>query len=277
MNNACLTLLIDAGNTRIKFGWLEHGSMRREPVALALAHAQLGELAAWLAALPVRPSAALGASVVSPGMRGMLDSLIESQCGVTVQWQHSSACAGGVLNLYDDPGKLGTDRWISLIGLAARTSAPAVLASFGTATTVDTLGPADTREKSGPVGRRFEGGLILPGPELMRHALANGTAGLPYAEGASTDFPRNTHSAISSGIAAAQAGAVLRQWRSARDALGQVPELYCAGGGWPLVAAEVTAMLARQQADLGLPVSPPHRLVAPVLDGLASLAATSST
>jgi len=277
MNGTGMILLIDAGNTRVKFGWLEPGGMRREPVPLALAHAELDGLAAWLAALPARPSGALGASVAGAAMTAALDALIERHCGLPVRWQHSTASAGGVLNLYENPASLGTDRWISLVGLAARTPAAALLASFGTATTVDTLGPSRERESGGaPAGRRFEGGLILPGPELMRRALANGTAGLPYAEGDSTGFPRNTHAAISSGIAAAQAGAVLRQWRSAIETLGVAPELYCTGGGWPLVAGELAAVLARNQADLGLPAQAPRWLDAPVLDGLASLAAAAT-
>ena len=42
---------------------------------------------------------------------------------------------------------------------------------------------------------------------------------------------------------------------------------------WPLVSDEVTAGLARCQADMGLPEAPPRFLEAPVLDGLAALAA----
>src|SRR5690606_35151143 len=172
--------------------------------------------------------------------------------------------------------QLGADRWVSLIGMASHTPGAAILASFGTATTVDTLGPLQAgppeTDSQAPT-RRFEGGLILPGPELMRRSLATGTAGLPYAQGPSVPHPRNTHAAISSGIAAAQAGAVLRQWRAALQVLGTAPQLYCTGGGWPLVSDEVTAGLARCQADMGLPEAPPRFLEAPVLDGLAALAA----
>src|SRR5690606_35880849 len=122
--------------------------------------------------------------------------------------------------------------------------------------------------------RRFEGGIILPGPELMLQSLANGTAGLPYAERDSVMHPRNTHAAISSGIAAAQAGAVLRQWRAAIELLGEAPQLFCTGGAWARVSGEVAAALARAQADLGLPACGPQWLDAPVLDGLAGLATT---
>lgn len=260
-----MMLLIDAGNTRVKVGRAGSPDGRRDAGFVALAHTELDRLPAWLATLPARPGAAIGVNVAGAAMGARIEAL----CGVPVRWVAATAEAGGVVNLYDDPSQLGTDRWVSMIGLAKRTSTAAVLASFGTATTVDTLSPCPAEGCS----RRFEGGLILPGPELMRHSLATGTAGLPYAEGGGALFPRNTHAAISSGIVAAQAGAVLRQWRAAVATLGTVPQLYCSGGAWPLVCEEITGSLARIQADLGLPAVAPEWLDAPVLDGLAALAA----
>lgn len=270
-----ITLLIDAGNTRVKFGWLHCSSGQREASALALTHAELDRLPAWLATLPALPEQAVGVSVAGPGIAQTLEHTLRQQ-GTALRWLRSSARAAGIANLYDIPEQLGNDRWVALLGLGGRTSAAAVLASFGTATTVDTLSP-QPEALSDTAGlmqdeRRFEGGVILPGPELMRRSLATGTAGLPYAEGISMEFPRNTHAAISSGVAAAQAGAVLRQWRCTYDQLGVVPRLYCTGGGWPLVAVEVSAVLARAQADLGLPFLAPQYLEAPVLDGLARMA-----
>jgi type III pantothenate kinase len=73
----------------------------------------------------------------------------------------------------------------------------------GTATTVDLL-RADGR---------FEGGLILPGPDLMRESLASGTADLPAAAGKFADPPRNTFDAIASGAVQATAGAIERMFR----------------------------------------------------------------
>lgn len=270
-------LLVDAGNTRVKFGWLRRGQSRRQPDTLALGHAELDQLPQWLASLPAPPDAALGVSVASEAVATLIEHTLQPV--ITMHWLRSSAYAAGVTNLYEHPEQLGNDRWIALIGLGGHTRSAALLASFGTATTVDTLGPLAAsgqartyRLDEQTESRRFEGGIILPGPELMRQSLARGTAGLPYAQGASVAFPRNTHTAISSGIAAAQAGAVIRQWRCALDTLGVAPKVYCSGGGWPLVADEITATLQRAQADNGLPVSAPHWLDAPVLDGLSALA-----
>src|SRR5690606_9486627 len=117
---------------------------------------------------------------------------------------------------------------------------------FGTATTVDTLAPEQS-EGAGLTSVAFHGGLIFPGPDLMRSSLANGTARLPIASGPAVAFPTHTHQAISSGIAAAQAGAVLRQWREGLQRYGTAPRVYAAGGGWPIVEEEVRKSLARAQ------------------------------
>jgi len=72
----------------------------------------------------------------------------------------------------------------------------------GTATTIDSL------DATG----RFLGGLILPGVELMKTALHQGTARLPLAEGRYADHPDNTGDAIVTGCLDAQIGAIERAY-----------------------------------------------------------------
>jgi type III pantothenate kinase len=142
-----------------------------------------------------------------------------------------------------------------MLGLAARFKTahpPLVLATFGTATTIDTLNPSN----------HFEGGLILPGPALMRQSLAQGTANLPLASGAGTDYPRQTLQAISTGVVAAQAGAVHRQCLTTQERFGVAPVLCVSGGGWPEVEQELRRLLGHLQIEV---------LANPVLDGLAYL------
>lgn len=269
MSGNGITLLVDAGNSRVKFGWMRSDSDKRASDTLALPHDALNDAVQWLSSLPGTPTAAIGVSVAHAQIAAEIEQITLAYSRVTLQWLGSTASAAGVVNLYEQPERLGNDRWVALLGLSQYTDAVAMLASFGTATTVDTLGPASKT----PPQRAFEGGLILPGLELMRQSLVQGTAGLPYAQWQNADFPRNTNSAISTGIAAAQAGAVLRQWRIAMGRLGQPPRLYCTGGSWPLVADEVQAGLQRLQDDLNLPRQEAEWLEAPVLDGLAVLAA----
>ncbi|TEA77854.1 type III pantothenate kinase [Allopusillimonas ginsengisoli] len=264
------TLLIDAGNSRIKCGWADAQTGVRDPDTLAIGHGELDQLAAWLhASANHAASQAIGVNVAGPELADRLQAMLQARLGLSVHWIGSEPQAAGVRNAYINPAQLGADRWVSMIGMAthAETGLPLMLASFGTATTIDTLALDDQGTLA------FQGGLIFPGPMLMRDSLASGTANLPMAQGAATAYPLDTHGAITSGIAAAQAGALLRQWREGLERYGRAPRVFCSGGGWPIVDNEVQRTLARAQADLGQASEPATWLSAPVLDGLARLTA----
>lgn len=150
------------------------------------------------------------------------------------------------MSRYETPGQLGVDRWAALVGAWALHGAACLVVTAGTATTVDVLDQAG----------EFQGGLILPGFELMRRCLAENTAGLGYAEGRVASLPRNTADAIYAGCVHAQAGAVERMFARVG---GQPGALCLLNGG----AARVLA------ANLVIPVREVPNLV---LEGVACLA-----
>lgn len=279
-----MILLIDAGNTRIKFGWLQvpgplaDAAERREPEPLALAHADLeAQLPQWLARLPAPPRKAIGVNVAGNGMAARIQALLEPWT-CRIDWVRGTPAAAGVINGYRDPSQLGADRWLALIGLAAHArhlaESPLLLASFGTATTIDSLGPvqtcSDSRAEAG--ARRFHGGLILPGVRLMHASLASGTANLPMAQGTVAHHPDHTEQAIASGIAAAQAGALLRQWHIVRETCAAPPQIFVSGGAWFEIREEVDRLFSQACADQGHTASAIRWLPSLVLDGLARLA-----
>lgn len=280
-----MKLLIDIGNTRIKVGWLKPAGGQRETLPLTLEHNAVGQFPAWLAQLDERPTAVLGVSVARPEVDAALDAILTQRYGLVTNWVRGQPLAAGVRNVYQHE-QLGADRWVSMLGLAQHGlirhegGSPLMLASFGTATTIDTLCPlpATATGNGGSGGSAdgarfvFEGGLIFPGPALMRTSLASGTARLPEAHGLARAYPLDTQQAISSGIAAAQAGALLRQWREGLERYGRAPMVFSSGGGWPEMQDEAQRILARAQADLRLPPQPIQWLPTPVLDGLARLA-----
>ncbi|RTZ45651.1 type III pantothenate kinase [Candidimonas sp. SYP-B2681] len=266
-----MMLLIDAGNTRIKLGWLDPISGRRETDVFIMAHNDLSQLPTWLDQLCHVPIAAIGVNVAGTTVAQRINDFFKSHYAFEIRWIVSQGEAAGIRNGYDAPSQLGADRWLSMIGLAQHTNDAAILASFGTATTIDTLGPKAAIPGE-PGIRQFYGGLIFPGPELMRASLAAGTANLPKADGTTAAFPTHTHQAISSGIAAAQAGALLRQWREGLSMFGGPPQVFSTGGGWGAVEIEAQRLLNRAQTDLGLPAQAIQCLTTPVLDGLAHLA-----
>lgn len=280
-NSDRIALLLDVGNTRIKAGWCGLDRPTRESALLAVGHDEHDALFAWLRTQPGMVTDIVGTNVAGAALASKLACTLSKAGYPPVQWidgQHA-ARGLGVINGYDNPRQLGADRWVAMLGLAEigvrpqllNGVRPRLLASFGTATTVDVLCPVASPEAA-PHAWKFVGGLILPGVALMREALATQTADLPAAHGEVVDFPRETHQAIISGVAAAQAGAVLRQWQTTQRLFGMPPDVFCTGGSWPAVAHELNSQLLDTCQQRGLPAQPAHWLAAPVLDGLARLA-----
>jgi type III pantothenate kinase len=166
----------------------------------------------------------LGSIVAGEGVKRRVEEQMEIW-DIAPRWVVSSLHAAGVTNGYDHPNRLGTDRWVALIGARHRVLAtgeprPALVVMVGTAVTVDAL------DATG----RFLGGLILPGFGLMLRALEMGTAGLKAPTGEVRDFPTNTSDALMSGGAHSIAGAVERMYRRLRKHSGQKPALLMSGG-----------------------------------------------
>ena len=190
-----MILCIDSGNSRIKWGVHDGGAWCRQGV---LDQGDAAPLAALVQELP-RPQRVMLANVAGDGALADLRQALAPWAAL-VREVKSGAAAGGVTNLYDNPARLGVDRWCALIGARHLSPGPCVAMMAGTATTIDTL------DGEG----RFLGGLILPGLELMRRALARDTAALPLAAGKYAAYPRCTDDAITSGCLEAQAGAIER-------------------------------------------------------------------
>ena len=218
-------LAVDIGNTRLKWALYENGV----PGAAMVTHGAvfleaIDDLAegAWRD-LPV-PTSMLGSNVAGEGVRRRTEEQLELW-DVEPRWVVSSAAAGGVVNGYDHPVRLGVDRWVAVIGARQRVLArgparPALVVMVGTAVTVDAL---DTEG-------RFLGGLILPGFGLMLRALEMGTAGLKAPTGEAVDFPTNTSDALMSGGSDAIAGAIERMHRKLLKRCGKEPALIMSGG-----------------------------------------------
>src|SRR5690606_28150679 len=222
-------LVIDIGNTRLKWGLYAHA----QPGAALLAHGAvvledidyLWELH-WKN-LMYKPEGMLGCVVAGEAIKRRVEEQLIEGWGLAPRWLSASAQAGGVVNGYEHPQRLGADRWAAIIGARQRAlrlmpaDPPPVLAVMvGTAVTVDAI------DETG----RFLGGLILPGFGLMYRALESGTAGLKVPTGEVRDFPTNTSDALMSGGTDAIAGAIERTLRGLREKTGKEPLLIMSGG-----------------------------------------------
>jgi type III pantothenate kinase len=214
-----MMLLIDAGNTRVKWAlvardaplgaWLAHG---------AVMHADIAELqpawetAAADAGVPLQSIArVLIANVAGNALRVQLEYVLQKALlndtsvplpAGLAHWFASLPALAGLTNGYRKPSQLGCYRYAAAIGGHHLEPGRAIIvANCGTATTIDAI-TADGA---------FLGGMILPGLGLMASSLARNTAQLPQiAQDGKlpAGFADNTDDAILSGCLAAQSGAI---------------------------------------------------------------------
>lgn len=223
-----MKLLVDFGNTRLK--WATFANDRFVPGGV-FAHADLDlaeTLRANWSALP-RPAALLVASVAAPSREAELAAFARERFDLAAEFLASPRRALGIDTVYVKPERLGIDRFLSLAALHAQRARAQVLASVGTALTLDAL-DAD--------GHHI-GGLIAPSPALARHAIATGTARVGDADGHFTTFADNTADAVHSG-ALLGAVALIREFHAATEQrLAHDVALTLTGGG----ASELLAHL----------------------------------
>lgn len=230
-DNARMSFLaLDVGNTRLKWALydqprvgarlLAHGAQFLENIE------KLGE-GEWSPLSP--PQKVLGCVVAGDAVKRRVEEQLE-MWDVVPQWVVSDAAEAGLINGYDHPARLGSDRWVAMIGarqrlLAQGPARPCIVVMVGTAVTVEAI------DAEG----RFLGGIILPGHGIMLRALESGTAGLHVPTGDVRNFPTNTSDALTSGGTFAIAGAVQRMWDNLRTHCGQEPVCYMTGGaGWKM-------------------------------------------
>ncbi|MFZ9888390.1 MAG: type III pantothenate kinase [Myxococcota bacterium] len=221
-------LAIDIGNTRLKWALFA----APQPGAELLAHgASFLETVEELAerewrSLP-QPTAILGCNVAGDALRRRVEEQMELW-DIAPRWVVSSAADGGVVNGYDHPSRLGTDRFVAQIGarwrvLRSGPPRPALVVMIGTAVTVDAM------DAQG----HFLGGFILPGHGIMLRALESGTAGLHVPTGHVVEFPTNTSDALTSGGTYAITGAIEQMRRHLVARTGVEPRVLVTGGaGW---------------------------------------------
>nr|WP_231402445.1 type III pantothenate kinase [Caenimonas aquaedulcis] len=224
-------LAIDVGNTRLK--WALYEAPR--PGAALLAHGaefleNIDKLCDGPWAALAAPQRMIGCAVAADAVKRRVEEQMEELWDVPAQWVVATAEEAGIVNGYDHPTRLGSDRWVAMIGarhrmLADGAARPMVVVMVGTAVTVEAI------DAQG----RFLGGFILPGHGIMLRALESGTAGLHVPTGDVREFPTNTSDALTSGGTFAIAGAIERMVHHVRRHCDAEPVCYMTGGaGWKM-------------------------------------------
>jgi type III pantothenate kinase len=244
-------LLIDAGNTRIKWARCVDGRLKRSRAAAHGTWAAADFARRLFGARP--PDRVLVASVAGVRVRSALTQGAR-RAGVPVEFVRVPRRGGGVTVGYLEPWRLGVDRYAALVGAHALfAGVPLLVTGVGTALTLDLLNGR---------GRHF-GGAIIPSPELMVETLLKRTQGIRRraqggARRALGPFGRSTRAAITEGARFAAAAAIDRVAGEGAVHVGRRPLVVLTGGG----AAQVRPLLE----------SPCVTVPDLVLSGLAALA-----
>jgi len=149
------------------------------------------------------------------GVRDRTSAAVQARFGIVPEFAEVSRDLAGVVCCYEDPNRLGIDRWLALVAAWRCVQGAVAVVDAGTAITVDLV---DDRGQ-------HEGGYIVPGIGLMRRSLAGETRDLALPEMLADQehdaFPppgKSTDTAIAGGTLAMPAtflDAVLTRFTSA--------------------------------------------------------------
>jgi type III pantothenate kinase len=219
-----MILLVDVGNTRVKWATLANGQQSPQRAA---AYA-LWSATDWQRELfgGARIEHVVATTVAGSDSRVVLEAAARQAGATSVTFVASSAAMAGVRNAYPDPGLLGVDRWVAVIGAYHLAHGACCVVDVGTAATLDTVDAT---------GQHL-GGFIVPGPQMMVRSLHAGTSNLAAFTAASPVggaelFADNTRDAIERGCRIAVAALVDRTCAELAQRTRSVPRLFCTGGG----------------------------------------------
>lgn len=229
-------LLIDAGNSRIKWALVRDG--RLGPLQ-ATETGEPSRFEAWLRKAP-DIDRTIASSVAGPDAERALSQALRRAKMPEPQYVLPSAKAAGVTNGYGDPQRLGVDRWVGAIAAwhLAGCYRAICSVSIGTALTIDIVNHDGAHC----------GGLIAPSPTLMLQSLLRDTAGI--ARAAATPRSRkkarantplkmlatDTRQAIEMGCLSAAAALIDRTVTDVTRTLRSRPVVFLTGGGAEPVA-----------------------------------------
>lgn len=186
-------LLLDGGNSRLKWAWAENGEIIASNQA---PYRDLSQLAKEWQHFGQDISKIVGTAVCGPAKQAMIAAQLPH---IHIEWLSSMKRAIGIYNHYQNPSEHGADRWFNVLGSRRFSQNACVIVSCGTAVTIDAL-TADNH---------YLGGTIMPGFHLMKESLALKTANLNRPIGKVFPFPTTTANALASGMMDAVCGSLI--------------------------------------------------------------------
>lgn len=163
-------LLVDAGNTRVKWRFDDAGGEAVCSGAKAWCDESFDELFAGLGQMP---SVIAVASVASQEKSQQLKSLLALRfTGLASTWFEMRQGLGGIHYAYNNVTKLGLDRALAMVAARAMSQDAVMVIDCGSAITADLV----------TGNGKHIGGYIFPGIALLRESLKRGTANVGVAD-----------------------------------------------------------------------------------------------
>ena len=219
-----MLLLVDVGNTRVKWASVGHDGTLSSQRAATYADWTVDDWHRELFAARAYQKV-VASTVAGSRSRELITAAASRNSIADVRFVATSASAGGVRSAYPNPALLGVDRWVAVIGAWELKRGACCVADIGTAATLDAVDAT---------GRHL-GGFIVPGPELMVRSLLHSTSDLATHTAASRSNARatladNTRDAIERGCRVALAAFVDRTFDDLARDLGAATALLLTGG-----------------------------------------------
>jgi type III pantothenate kinase len=196
-------LLIDIGNTRLKWATCENGVWSEQQACIHKSVTDYATLFTQLWEQLPQPNAVWAVNVAGTTLADALNNWTQQHWNCTVHFAQSQPLQCGIRNDYDYPTQLGSDRWLAVIAARqVQSTGQICVVDCGTAVTIDVV-TADNH---------YVGGLIAPGRMTMQQGLFKHTDALAELFQPPNASPQltatNTTQGIQSGCLYAEVGLI---------------------------------------------------------------------
>ena len=251
-----MRIVVDIGNNRVKWARATGGRLSSTGSAV---HVADPESAMQCLSESFRQSVTrvVATNVAGSKIKSLFEDTVERHWGLQPEMIDTASMQLGVTCGYDEPRRLGADRWVAMLAAWNLCNGAICVIDAGTAVTLDLV---DSR------GQHL-GGLILAGPRVAASALSLQTSEIG-ATRASDDMPEglailghSTDEAVAYGAMLSVAAAVDRALQIICAQLGDTVQVLLTGGDAPALTPWLQSTVQYRQ----------HL----VLEGLALIAESS--
>lgn len=220
-----MTVVVDIGNTRIKWARVEGGKLSSPGEALHVDDPEQA-LASLVRALPGEAGRIVATNVAGKEMGSRFAALVCDHWGVHPELIEPVARQLGVTCAYAEPRRLGADRWVAVLAAHHLATGAACVIDAGTTVTLDTV-DGDGRHLGGLImlGSRFAATALNRHTSDIGQTVTSGEVPLGLAL-----FGRTTDAAVAHGAMLGLAAAVDRAVAVVTAELDAKPLVLVTGG-----------------------------------------------